>query len=95
MATTLNNLRENISDAINASKDGNRQLSYDTVIDIMTIEALVAVAEQLRMANLISISNKIAYNGDLALHREIDDYVRRECGDWEDDDDEEGDDDDS
>lgn len=95
MATTLNNLRENISDAINASKDGNRQLTYDTVIDIMTIEALVAVAEQLRMANLISISNKIAYNGDLALHREIDDYVRRECGDWEDDDDEEGDDDDS
>lgn len=91
MATTLNELRENISDAINASKDGNRQLAYDTVIDIMTIESLVAVAEQLRMANLISISNKIAYNGDLALHREIDDYVRRECGDWDEgeDDDEE------
>lgn len=82
MATTLNELRENISDAINASRDGEGQLAYDTVI---------AVAEQLRMANLISISNKIAYNGDLALHREIEDYVRRECGDWDEgeDDDEE------
>lgn len=91
MVTTLNELRENISDAINASRDGEGQLAYDTVIDIMTIESLVAVAEQLRMANLISISNKIAYNGDLALHREIDDYVRRECGDWDEgeDDDEE------
>ena len=91
MATTLNELRENISDAINASKDGNRQLAYDTVIDVLMIEALIAVAEQLRMANLISISNQIAYNGDLALHREIDDYVRRECGEWgeEDDDDDE------
>lgn len=88
MATTLNELRENISDAINASRDGEGQLAYDTVIDIMTIESLVAVAEQLRMANLISISNKIAYNGDLALHREIDDYVRRECGEWEETDDE-------
>ena len=90
MATTLNELRENISDAINASRDGEGQLAYDTVIDIMTIESLVAVAEQLRMANLISISNKIAYNGDLALHREIDDYVRRGCGDWD-----EGEDDDA
>lgn len=87
MATTLNELRENISDAINASKDGNRQLAYDTVIDVLMIEALVAVAEQLRMANLISISNKIAYNGDLALHREIDDYVRRECGEWDEEED--------
>lgn len=84
MATTLNELRENISDAINASRDGDGQLAYDTVIDVLMIEALIAVAEQLRMANLISISNKIAYNGDLALHREIEDYVRRECGDWED-----------
>ena len=92
MATTLNELRENISDAINASRDGDGQLAYDTVIDVLMIEALIAVAEQLRMANLIAISNKIAYNGDLALHREIDDYVRRECGDWEEDD-EEGDDD--
>ncbi len=87
MATTLNELRENISDAINASRDGDGQLAYDTVIDIMTIESLVAVAEQLRMANLISISNKIAYNGDLALHREIDDYVRRECGEWDEEED--------
>lgn len=87
MATTLNELRENISDAINASKDGNRQLAYDTVIDVLMIEALIAVAEQLRMANLISISNKIAYNGDLALHREIDDYVRRECGEWDEEED--------
>lgn len=90
MATTLNNLRENIYDAINASRDGDGQLAYDTVIDVLMIEALIAVAEQLRMANLISISNKIAYNGDLALHREIDDYVRRECGDWD-----EGEDDDN
>lgn len=91
MATTLNELRENISDAINASRDGEGRLAYDTVIDVLMIEALIAVAEQLRMANLISISNKIAYNGDLALHREIDDYVRRECGDWDEgeDDDEE------
>lgn len=87
MATTLNELRENISDAINSSKDGNRQLAYDTVIDVLMIEALIAVAEQLRMANLISISNKIAYNGDLALHREIDDYVRRECGEWDEEED--------
>lgn len=94
MATTLNELRENISDAINASRDGEGQLAYDTVIDVLMIEALIAVAEQLRMANLIAISNKIAYNGDLALHRELDDYVRRECGEWEEDD-EEGDDDDS
>lgn len=92
MATTLNELRENISDAINSSRDGDGVMPYRAVIDILTIESLVAVAEQLRMANLISISNKIAYNGDLALHREIDDYVRRECGDWEEDD-EEGDDD--
>ena len=89
MATTLNELRENISDAINASRDGERQLAYATVIDVLMIEALIAVAEQLRMANLISISNKIAYNGDLALYREIDDYVRRECGDWEETDDDE------
>jgi len=89
MATTLNNLRENISDAINASKDGEGQLAYDTVIDVLMIEALIAVAEQLRMANLIAISNKIAYNGDLALHREIDDYLRRECGEWEETDDDE------
>lgn len=90
MATTLNELRENISDAINASRDGEGQLAYDTVIDVLMIEALIAVAEQLRMANLISISNKIAYNCDLALHREIEDYVRRECGEWD-----EGEDDDS
>lgn len=92
MATTLNNLRENISDAINSSRDGDGVMPYRAVIDILTIESLIAIAEQLRMANLISISNKIAYNGDLALHREIDDYVRRECGEWgeeEDDDDEE------
>lgn len=94
MATTLKELRSNISDAINASKDADGQLPYRAVIDILKIEAQVAVAEQLRMANLIAISNKIAYNGDLALHREIDDYVRRECGEWEEDD-EEGDDDDS
>ena len=92
MATTLNELRENISDAINSGRDGDGVMPYRDVIDILTIESLIAVAEQLRMANLISISNKIAYNGDLALHREIDDYVRRECGDWEEDD-EEGDDD--
>lgn len=90
MATTLNELRENISDAINASRDGDGQLAYETVIDVLMIEALIAVAEQLRMANLIAISNKIAYNGDLSLHREIDDYVRRECGDWD-----EGEDDDN
>lgn len=91
MATTLNELRENISDAINSSRDGDGVMPYRAVIDILTIESLIAVAEQLRMANLIAISNKIAYNGDLALHREIDDYVRRECGEWdgEDDDDEE------
>lgn len=87
MATTLNELRENISDAINASRDGEGQLAYDTVIDVLMIEALIAVAEQFRMANLISISNKIAYNGDLALHREIDDYVRRECGEWDEEED--------
>ena len=91
MATTLNELRENISDAINSSRDGDGVLPYRAVIDILTIESLIAIAEQLRMANLTSISNKIAYNGDLALHREIDDYVRRECGEWgeEDDDDDE------
>lgn len=95
MATTLNELRENISDAINASKDGDGQLAYDTVVDVLMIEALIAVAEQLRMANLIAISNKIAYNGDLALHREIDDYVRRECGEWDDCDEEDDDDEES
>lgn len=91
MATTLNELRENISDAINSSRDGDGVMPYRAVIDILTIESLIAIAEQLRMANLTSISNKIAYNGDLALHREIDDYVRRECGEWgeEDDDDDE------
>lgn len=88
MATTLNELRENISDAINASRDGEGVMPYRAVIDILTIESLIAIAEQLRMANLIAISNKIAYNGDLALHREIDDYVRRECGEWEETDDE-------
>ena len=94
MTTTLNEIRENISDAINASRDDDGVMPYRAVIDIVTIESLIAVAEQLRMANLIAISNRIAYNGDLALHREIDDYVRRECGEWEEDD-EEGDDDDS
>lgn len=90
MATTLNELRENISDAINSSRDGDGVMPYRAVIDILTIESLIAIDEQLRMANLISVSNKIAYNGDLALHREIDDYVRRECGEWE-----EGEDDDN
>lgn len=90
MATTLNELRENISDAINSSRDGDGVMPYRAVIDILTIESLIAIAEQLRMANLIAISNKIAYNGDLALHREIEDYARRECGEWE-----EGEDDDN
>lgn len=90
MATTLNELRENISDAINSSSDGDGVMPYRAVIDILTIESLIAIAEQLRMANLISISNKIAYNGDLALHREIDDYVRRECGEWGEEEDDDG-----
>lgn len=87
MATTLNELRENISDAINSSRDGDGVMPYRAVIDILTIESLIAIAEQLRMANLIAISNKIAYNGDMALHREIDDYVRRECGEWDEEED--------
>lgn len=87
MATTLNELRENISDAINSSRDGDGVMPYRAVIDILTIESLIAIAEQLRMANLIDISNKIAYNGDMALHREIDDYVRRECGEWDEEED--------
>lgn len=87
MATTLNELRENISDAINSSRDGDGVMPYRAVIDILTIESLIAIAEQLRMANLIAISNKIAYNGDMALHREIDDYVRRECSEWEEEED--------
>lgn len=84
--TTLEELRGNIRSVIKSSRGYDGQLRYDHVIDVLSIEASVAVAEQLRMANLIAISNKMAYSGDLALHREIDDYVRQECGDWEADD---------
>ena len=96
MATTLKELRSNISDAINASKDADGQLPYRAVIDILKIEAQVAVAEQLRMANLLRIVKMAGYKRELPIYDEIETYVRRELGEWgSEEDDEEGDDDDS
>lgn len=48
-------------------------------------DMLRKIRDEIRMANLIHISDKQAYGGDLTLHREIEDYVRRTVGDWEDD----------